>query len=78
MGVTTKAFVSGLGKRLISVCCDGFAHALQSGTDSEGYSSLTWIDHALNWRFCSSLPDPCYCPWCGERTVIKIVSEGNP
>jgi len=61
-------------------CCDDWARARKTGTDSEGVSELIWNDGA---------GQPCaggigipitFCPWCGHdrrKPVGRPKPEGN-
>ena len=63
-------------KKLIDVCCQQFADAMQAGTDNEGYGSLIYIvDDSLAWALGDGLQRPHHCPWCGKQTEIKEVSQ---
>jgi hypothetical protein len=48
-------------------CCTAFKAAVESGTDSEGFGSLFWWN--AKWVVGSGMPQPRYCPWCGQPIV---------
>ena len=70
--VTTRVYYSRTGKDVeVEVCCKSFAHALNSGTDSEGYGPLI-MESWDKWTI-GSVGEFGYCPFCGAKAEVKKV-----
>ena len=70
--ITTRVYYSRTGKDVeVEVCCKSFAHALNSGTDSEGYGPLIGEFHD-KWTI-GSVGELYFCPFCGAEARVKKV-----